>query len=127
MKKFLLSILSVIYLIVACGFAVNIHYCMGRISNIDYAYSNNKTCSRCGMENKRGCCHSEFKIIKLSDDQQTAKATIDIEQQPAIINFFTANFLQPVQGLQTIGSLQYHSPPDKRLSAVYFHDCVFRI
>jgi hypothetical protein len=127
MKKIFVSILSILYLIVACGFAVNIHYCMGRVSNIDYVYSNSKTCSHCGMESKNGCCHSEFKIIKISDDQQTAKANIQIAQQPAIINYFSVAIFQFVQGSEKITPSKYHSPPDKRLSEVYLHDCVFRI
>jgi hypothetical protein len=127
MKKLFVSILSILYLVVACGFAVNIHYCMDRVSTIDYSYNNSKTCDRCGMENKNGCCHSEFKIIKISDDQQTAKANIDIAQQPAIINYFAVNILQVAQGPEKITLSQYYSPPDKRLTAVYLHNCVFRI
>jgi hypothetical protein len=127
MKKVFVSILSILYLIVACGFAVNIHYCMGRVSNIEYSYSNNKNCDRCGMENKNGCCHSEFKVIKISDDQQTAKANIDIAQQPVIINYFAIAIFRSVQGSEKITASKYHSPPDKRLSAVYLHDRVFRI
>jgi hypothetical protein len=127
MKKVFVSILSILYLIVACGFAINIHYCMGRVTNIDYVSGNSKTCGRCGMENKSGCCHSEFKIIKISDDQQTAKANIHIAQQPAVINYFAVNILQVAQGLEKITPSKYHSPPDKRLSDIYLHDCVFRI
>jgi hypothetical protein len=127
MKKLFVSILSILYLIVACGFAVNIHYCMGRVSNIEYAYGNSKTCSHCGMESKNGCCHSEFKIIKISGDQQTAKANIQIAQQPAIINHFSVAIFQSVQGSEKITPSKYYSPPDKRLSAVYLHNCVFRI
>ncbi|HEX4374543.1 MAG TPA: hypothetical protein VHZ50_14675 [Puia sp.] len=127
MKKVFVSILSILYLIVACGFAVNIQYCMGRVSSIDYAYNHSKICSRCGMENKTGCCHSEFKIIKISGDQQTAKANIHIAQQPAVINYFAVNILQVAQGLEKITPSQYYSPPDKRLTAVYLHNCVFRI
>jgi hypothetical protein len=126
MKKFFISILSVLYLIVTCGFAVQIHYCMGRISNVDYTYSHSKKCLRCGMENK-GCCHSEFKVIKISDDQQTAKANIAIAQQQEILNYFADNLLQTAQVIEKATTLQYHAPPDKRLSAVYLHNCVFRI
>ncbi|HSZ84762.1 MAG TPA: hypothetical protein VK787_01960, partial [Puia sp.] len=127
MKKVFISILSILYLVIACGFAVNIQYCMGRVSSINYACDHSKICSRCGMENKTGCCHSEFKIIKLSDDQQTAKANVDIVQQPELINYFAVNVLQVAQGLEKITPSQYYSPPDKRLSAVYLHNCVFRI
>jgi hypothetical protein len=100
---------------------------MGRFSTIDYAYRNAKTCSRCGMENKEGCCHSEFKIIKLSGDQQTAKADIQIIQQPGVINYFAGNILQVVQGLEKITPSLYYSPPDKRRTTVYLHNCAFRI
>jgi hypothetical protein len=127
MKKVFVSILSILYLIVACGFGVNIQYCMGRVSSIDYSYNHKKICSSCGMENKTGCCRSEFKVIKISDDQQTAKANIDIGQQPALINYFAVTIFQSVQGSGKITPSKYHSPPDKRLTAVYLHDCVFRI
>ncbi|HLY69998.1 MAG TPA: hypothetical protein VKR53_09720 [Puia sp.] len=127
MKKVCVSILSLLYLVAVCGFAVNIQYCMGRVSSIDYAYSRSKTCSRCGMENKTGCCHAELKIIKLSADQQTTKAGIYVVRQQAVINYIAVNHLQIAQGLEKKTPSQYYSPPDHRLSAVYLHDCVFRI
>jgi hypothetical protein len=127
MKKIVAGILSVIYITVTSGIVVNIHYCMGRINNIDYTYNNSNKCCKCGMENKKGCCHNEFKMIRLADDQQVAKANISIAQFPADINVMAVNLLQPAQGSEKITALDYHSPPDKRLSSVYLHDCVFRI
>jgi hypothetical protein len=127
MKKLLLGILSFIYLVVASGVAVNIHYCMNRISSVDYTYNNSSKCGKCGMENKKGCCHNDYKIVKLTDDQQLAKANISIVQFPAEINSFAIDLSQPAQGLEKTFSLQYHSPPDKRSSLVYLHDCIFRI
>ncbi len=127
MKKIIAGILSIIYLTVTCGFAINIHYCMGHVSSVDYVYNNSKKCSHCGMENKKGCCHSEFKVVKLTDDQQLAKANISISQFPVAINTTAVNLLQGKQGSEKNSLTDYHSPPDKRLSNVYLHDCVFRI
>ncbi|HLK27582.1 MAG TPA: hypothetical protein VKT28_03315 [Puia sp.] len=127
MKKFFLGILTFVYITVASGIVVNIHYCMGRLSEVDYGYSTDNKCGKCGMENKAGCCHNEAKFVKLTDDQQLAKANINIAQFPAEINIAHVNLSQPVQGVEKNLELQYHSPPDKSLSQVYLLNCVFRI
>jgi hypothetical protein len=127
MKKFFLGILSFVYITVASGIVVNIHYCMGRLSAVDYGYNSNDKCGKCGMENKKGCCHNESKFVKLADDQQVAKANIAIAQVPSEINSFYVDLSQPAQGLEKIIALQYHSPPDKQLNSVYLLNCVFRI
>lgn len=127
MKKIFLSILTFIYIAVASGVVVNVHYCMGRFSEVDYSYTASNKCSKCGMENKKGCCHNESKFIKLTVDQQLAKANINIAQFSSDINILQVNFSQPLQGAEKILELQYHSPPDKRFSSVYLLNCVFRI
>jgi len=127
MKKFFLGILTFIYITVASGIVVNIHYCMGKLSEVDYGYSKNDKCGKCGMENKEGCCHNESKFLKITDDQQLAKANLNISQTPAEINIARVDFSLPVQGLEKNIELKYNSPPDKRLSSVYLLNCVFRI
>ena|ERR1700688_1480265 len=129
MKKALFSIFSLIYFVVASGVAVNIHYCMGQLSSVDYAYNKNNgdTCGKCGMENKKGCCHNESKFVKLTDDQQLAKAGITFEEPATTINTTFLSFSIPAQGVEKSLALQYHSPPDPRLTSVYLHNSVFRI
>jgi hypothetical protein len=127
MKKLLLGILSFVYITIASGVVVNIHYCMGRLSSVDYTYNNNDKCGKCGMDNKKGCCHNEFKIVKLADDQQVAKAGINVAQAPAILSSWVVDLSRPVQGLNKYFALQYHSPPDKGDLPVYLSNCVFRI
>jgi hypothetical protein len=129
MKKALFSIFSLIYFVVASGVAVNIHYCMGQLSSVDYAYNkgNGDTCGKCGMENKKGCCHNESKFVKLTDDQQLAKAGITFEKPGTTINTTFLSFSIPAQGAEKSFALQYHSPPDPRLTSVYLHNSVFRI
>ena len=44
MKKVILAILSIVYLAVASGIVVGTHYCMGRITSSQYAYSAGDRC-----------------------------------------------------------------------------------
>jgi hypothetical protein len=129
MKKLLFGIFSLIYFAVASGVAVNIHYCMGHVSSVDYAYNKNSsdTCGKCGMENKKGCCHNESKFIKLTDDQQLIKTSFAAEQFVAIVPSSFTDFSPAFTTLEKSLALQYHSPPDKRMTSVYLHNCVFKI
>jgi hypothetical protein len=127
MKKIFTGILAFVYITIASGVAVNIHYCMGKLSGVDYNYSAGNKCDKCGMENKKGCCHNEFKIVKLGDDQQLAKANINFLQAPVLLNNFSVDFSQPIQGNEKILALQYHSPPDYKGSLVYLYNCIFRV
>lgn len=119
--------MAFVYIVVASGVAVNIHYCMGKLTGVDYSYNNDGTCGKCGMKNKKGCCHNDFKIVKISDDQQLAKVNIDFSQAPILLHSFVADFSQPLQGKENFLSLLYHSPPDFKAASVYLYNCVFRI
>ncbi len=51
------------------GFSVELHYCMGKFTGIDFHNSQNEKCARCGMtEKKGGCCNDEVKFFKLADN-----------------------------------------------------------
>jgi hypothetical protein len=127
MKKLFTTILAFVYIAVASGVAVNIHYCMGKLTGVDYSYNNDDTCGKCGMQNKKGCCHNDFKIVKISDDQQIAKANVDFSQSPVLLNSFVINLSQTIQGSENFLARQYHSPPDYKGADIYLYNCVFRI
>lgn len=127
MKKLILAILSLIYLATASGVVIGTHYCMGRIADAKYAYSDDDQCSKCGMDNKNGCCHTEFKIVKLTDDQQQAKAYSNFDQTAIAVVHYSLSFLQPVQGVQVNHAIIHHSPPEGPDSPLYLSNSVFRI
>ncbi len=66
MKKTLAILLSVVYLAVTSGVAMTVHYCMGEVAAVGIGHSESDKCGDCGME-KSGCCHDDFKIVKISD------------------------------------------------------------
>jgi len=127
MKKLISGILAFFYLAFTSGIVVNIHYCMGKPHDIEYAYQNNKTCGNCGMENRKGCCHNDLRIIKLADDQQVAKVNFTL---PALTIALPAEY-PPVFCLlrdpDAVSGNGYHSPPDKMGSSHYLFLSVFRI
>jgi hypothetical protein len=48
-KKFLVAILSIIYLTTTTGFTLNMHYCMGKLVDLEQRANTGK-CSNCGMD-----------------------------------------------------------------------------
>ena len=52
--------MAFVYITLASGVEVNIHYCMGKLTDANYSYTNDDTCGKCGMQNKKGCCHNDF-------------------------------------------------------------------
>ena len=128
MKRILLFILSITYLVVASGMVISIHYCMGRQTGLDYHYASQSKCEKCGMENKPGCCHNEFKFVKLALDQQLVKDYAQSLRVPAL-----DQPLQPIENSRSLQSAQlftsrvYHSPPDPRETSIYRYHCLFRI
>lgn len=128
MKKAIIAILAVLYMTIASGVVVNVHYCMGRIASVEYGYDDHDVCGKCGMSGaKKGCCHTEYKLVKLQDEHRLAQAQVAFLELPAEAPVYTALFQLPLSGEDQYLSLQYHSPPDPRLNQVYLSNCVFRI
>jgi len=125
-KKFIVAILAFLYVSIASGVMVNIHYCMGDLASVEYGTDGTEACGKCGMKEKKGCCHTEYKFVKLQDAHQLVKTTVEFNQLPAELPVFAVNndiFLKEQSHL----SLNYHSPPDPRVNEVYLHNRVFRI
>lgn len=128
MKKAVIAILAILYVTVASGVVVNVHYCMGRIASVEYGYDDHDVCGKCGMSGeKKGCCHTEYKLVKLQDEHRLVQASVSFPELPAIVPVQTSFLQQPLSGVEACLSLSYHSPPDFRLNIVYLRNSVFRI
>src|ERR687890_814593 len=75
MKRFLASILLLIYFCVSTGFVVSMHYCMNKFDSVQVGAADSEKCGKCGMhtEDSDGCCRDEVKVVKLQQDSQLAK------------------------------------------------------
>ena len=92
MKKLLTILLIVAYGIATYGSTVYMHYCMGKLVNIEMTSAHNTTCKGCHQSKKtseKSCCKSEFKQLKT-----------DKEYEKGYYNypFFSPHFLPNTNG-----------------------------
>jgi|SRR4030095_5450006 len=127
MKKTVIAILAVLYMVTASGVVVNLHYCMGRLASVDYGTDSHKACGKCGMKASPGCCETESKIVKVQDEHQWAKSGIDIAQVSAIVPAFEIGLNTLLQGEEKYFDPHYYPPPDPKGNSVYLINSVFRI
>jgi hypothetical protein len=128
MKKIAIAILAVIYLGVSSGIAMEIHYCMGKKSGVDFYSNKEDKCGKCGMKDKKGCCNDEHKFYKLNDSHKNVSNDI--------------SFTLPIMALVPAGipldcirlkdgpaddALKNHSPPIYAGPSACIMNCVFRL
>jgi hypothetical protein len=82
MKRFLITLLSILYLASSTGMTVHIHYCMGNIMGISLIEKKETRCGKCGMQKtlENGCCKDDHQTFK-TNDHQLAKASFDFTRQ----------------------------------------------
>jgi hypothetical protein len=125
-KKAVIAILALLYIITTSGVVVNVHYCMGTVASVTYGHEAPESCGKCGMEEKDGCCHSELKVVKLDDvHQQAIKASqiAQVAELPVVYFETTVAVYNSHKGFVN----SYHSPPDNRVNAIYLSTGIFRI
>ncbi|HEV8079370.1 MAG TPA: hypothetical protein VGP43_01560 [Chitinophagaceae bacterium] len=126
MKKFLVTILAIVYLGVSSGVAMTIHYCMGKVSSVELLTHNDK-CSKCGMKAGTGCCKDDFKIFKLNDAHKLISNDINIFTPVAIIDNSKSIFDSNVFLTQITSDFNNHSPPVSQGISLNVLYSVFRI
>ncbi|RLJ32692.1 hypothetical protein CLU97_2155 [Chryseobacterium sp. 7] len=126
MKKILAILFSVFYFGFSSGAAFSIHYCMKEFVSVSQKADD--ICGKCGVKDKKGCCKTEIKIVKVDDSQKSdylnvdflsAVSEIPVEHQFAVIDksFSATKFTQ----------IQINAPPEYRPVAIYINHCNFRI
>ena len=127
MKKTVIAILAILYLVTASGVVVNLHYCMGRLASVDYGTDSHKACGKCGMKSSPGCCETHSKVVKVQDEHQWAKSGIEVAQVSAILPQFEIGLNMLIQGEENYSDPHYYPPPDPQGNSVYLLNSVFRI
>lgn len=134
MKKFLVSILTLIFLASAGGATVHFHYCMGELKNWSLAHTETKSdkCSNCGMSKKasagKDCCKDQHQELKTDSFQGSANNSIKFQQLP--VSVLTHSFLElPDPSTVTLAELQLvtNAPPGKIAVPLFLRHRTFRI
>lgn len=74
MKRLVMAIIAILYLITSVGIVWHYHYCMGQLVRCEFWEIKGSTCSQCGMPLKsqsgdNDCCRDEYKYVKDDKDQ----------------------------------------------------------
>lgn len=130
MKKLFIGIFAIIYLAASIGVSVDLHFCMGSYAGHEYFASKVDECGKCGMKEvgENGCCHDEFKVIKVEDDQKTpsefGKIPLDaVYITPQQISQEILLFLPT----RTKSKVVINPPPDISGPPIFVKNCIFRI
>jgi hypothetical protein len=123
MKKVVTFIVSLLYLSLTTGLSVNIHYCMGEISDVQFeSYNNDDEC-----KTKMPCCDHAYHLVKVSDEHQ--QISNDLNLKAPVVELHWIN----LPGDELISSTIHHSitnansPPLLTDPDIYIQNCVFRI
>ncbi len=128
MKKFLLAILAIVYLGVSSGIAMNIHYCMGKISSVDIYHKTHDKCGSCGMKSSNcGCCKDEFKVFKLKDSHKLISNDIKFFASVATIDNCKSIFDSILPSTEIVSFYNNHSPPASQGISLCILNSVFLI
>lgn len=89
LKRSIAIIMLGIYMLFAAGLAVQGHYCMNRLADVDLLFGSPQpgnadnaagtACDGCGMAaSPQGCCHDETTMLKIEDDHGFQLTSIKI-------------------------------------------------
>ena len=128
MKKFLVAIIAIMYMGVSSGIAMEIHYCMGKKTGIEFYGDQKDKCGKCGMSAKKsGCCNDEHKFIKLNDSyKNVSNEMVFGVPELAILNSYHLPEKEFWYDAASQAVLN-HSPPDYTGPAARILNGVFRL
>jgi hypothetical protein len=126
-KKILLAIATVIYMALSCGIAMEIHYCMGTKAGVDFYGAAKDKCGKCGMNEKKGCCHDEYKFYKIEDAYKNVSNNISFATPEAEVIKSLPLFNWQMASTDVITAYPINGPPNYSEPSACIRNCVFRI
>jgi hypothetical protein len=127
MKKVVVSILMILYLGSFSGIAMDIHYCMGKKSGVDFFDTDKGKCGKCGMKAKKGCCQDEHKFYKLLDTHKNVSNDINFETFSVPVFLSYNLFDWHLADISFLKEIQNNSPPNYSGPSLCVLNCIFRL
>lgn len=93
MKKFIVTILAILYLGVSSGATVNFHYCMGKLIELELVSNQFEKCSKCGMNKDKNtdCCKDQYQKFKVEESQKVSQNVYQFNLPASGFLFITFN------------------------------------
>lgn len=133
MKKFFVLILAILYMGSSTGATFHMHYCMGKLVDVQLWHGGTEKCSKCGTDHneicERKCCKDEHKTVKLEKDQKATENAINHMQLVAIAT--PVSYVGLAQQLHVISLIEAYpfsnAPPRSTKVPPHILNCNFRI
>lgn len=125
MKKILAILFSIFYFGFSSGAVFQMHYCMKELVSV--TQKSDDTCSKCGTKEKRDCCKTEIKLVKVDDSQKSDFLKINFLQTISEIQKHHFFFTDKSFSLRKFSQIQINAPPEKRSVPIFINHCNFRI
>ncbi len=112
----------------SCGIAMEIHYCMGSQAGVEFYGSEKDRCGKCGMKEKKGCCHDEYKFYKLEDAYKNVTNNISFTTPETDVVTNIPLFTWQISAENAIAVIHNNAPPPNYTGpSACIMNCVFRI
>ncbi|MCL3851759.1 MULTISPECIES: hypothetical protein [Parabacteroides] len=128
MKKYILVILTILYIGVSSGIALNIHHCMGKLVEVDLWLTD--ICPSCKeKQQSHHCCSTETQLIKMTVDQNVNQMpTFDYTPVTLSLLFNIRELLVLSETDESISSFSFFkSPPECSGAELCIRNCSFLI
>lgn len=132
MKKAIALILAFLYVGSSTGATFHMHYCMGKLVEVELWHAEAKKCSKCGAKPSQACakkcCKDEHKTVKLEKDQKAAEYAFHFIQMAALAT--PVSFFELPQVYSTSLVVEYptsNAPPRSSKVPPHILNCTFLI
>ena len=127
MKKLSAILLAGLYLTLTSGFAINVNYCMGKVSSFQLDTFHDAFHNAGKKDAGNSCCRTTFKFVKVTASHIAAPDNIQHNPLP-VTAFIPGNYAFSFSPLAVIYfSAQLHAPPILPHQSLYLHNCSFLI
>ncbi len=127
MKKLLVILILLVYGTSAIGITVHLHFCCGKLKNIEFTSSKEKTCdSHNGHKmGSKPCCDKKDISIKIEGEQTLNKAVSHTFQPETALPALTQLFVSSPQVAKKILPVAFAPPPADKDRNIFY--CIYRI
>ena len=128
LKKALVILISILYLIPVVGFSLDLHWCGKKVKVVSVNAAHETKCP-CGTEMPFDCCKDVHLNVKVSDSQKCSKHISNPKQIHfnLLPNFVILAIGEPASQVEVFDFSSYHAPPFKSKAPVYITNSIFRI
>jgi len=125
MKKILAILFSIFYFGFSSGAVFSMHYCMKELVSV--TQKSDDTCSKCGTKEKRDCCKTEIKLVKVDDSQKSDFLKINFLPTISEVQHHQFFFTDRSFSATKFTQIQINAPPENRSVPIFINHCNFRI